>query len=576
MGKVNKQLPSGETVIYEAKLHWKIFILPTLILLFGGYLYLNEWFILSYPFLGIGFIWLVIFGLIPYLANKFFVTTKHASQKHVFPSYFSNDIPLNQISGILVEIPVLGRILNYGNVVFQSASGKQVFKDVYSPKEFRQAIEEANSSQTKSDENTSKEITSENSILPTKAISVLPSELERVQSEFKFYSPAQKSIRTAPLPKVGEEWILQRTLPSGLLLIRDKTDESFWKLIKDFIPEVVLGRDIYADFDERPYLYHIEKFKDEDARRGIQLRETISVAWHPVGNLLATAGDGNMPRIWDVSTGEAIAKRVIWHTMSPRFICWSPDGKLFISGESILDGVTGKYLCGTNAEWNKYSANSSITFEHLRGLYAHSGGMFHLLSNNNFNHWRPNTKQFVNRASERNLIVRNGCSGKVEKIIDCGEESSIEDFAWHPKGRFIAVSFREHNIRIIDVDEAKIVDDLSVQNLVGWSLDGKILVAREDKNKDDFVVWDALETKEKPMPEEIENELWFKRFSTNISADGLRYIKVRQYREGNIYSLESDELLFTLPKETQSAAWHPTDGGLLATCGGSETHIWRV
>jgi hypothetical protein len=116
---------------------------------------------------------------------------------------------------------------------------------------------------------------------------------------------------------------------------------------------------------------------------------------------------------------------------------------------------------------------------------------------------------------------------------------------------------------------------LSVQYLVGWSPDGKILIARKDKNKDEFVVWDALKIKERPMPEGIRDELWFKRFSKNISADGLRYIQVA-HREGNIHSLESDELIFTLPKEVISAAWCPLDGGLLATCGGSETHIWRV
>ena len=86
--------------------------------------------------------------------------------------------------------------------------------------------------------------------------------------------------------------------------------------------------------------------------------------------------------------------------------------------------------------------------------------------------------------------------------------------------------------------------------------------------------------REAPMPEEMKDELWFKRFFKNISADGLRYVKVEHdenyVRSTNIYSVASDELVATLPKPITSAAWSPVDGGLLATCGGSETHVWKI
>lgn len=591
MGKVNKQLPSGETVTYEAKLHWKIFILPILILLVGGYLYLNEWFILSYPFLGIGFIWLVVFGLIPHLANKFFVTTKHASQKHVFPSYFSNDIPLTQISGIIVEMPILGRILNYGNVVFQSASGKQVFKDVSSPKEFRQAIEEANSSQTKSGENTANESTSDNNILPTKATFVLPSELEGVQKEFEFYSPAQKSYPKAPSPKEGEVWRLERTLPSGLNLLLN-TDDSYKNEIKELLKWKLLGINPYRDFDDRPYVYDIEKFLSEDSRRDTQHWETESISWHPTKKWLVTAGTGSLAKIWDVENGNMTTKHPFWDTKSytsssaDGTLCWSYDGAMFVSFNDSYDGNTGERL--TRNLTQDSSSYSNEKYYGLRGGEYRADGFrtaSPFSSTNNFSLWRPNSEQFMNGRNEENLILRNRRTGEIEKIIDCGVTSKIKDFAWHPKGRFIAVTFENDNIRVIDLDDAKIVADLSVQILVGWSPDGKMLVARKEKSKDDFVIWDALETEEKPMSEEIKNELWFKRFFKNISADGLRYIKVEHDENyvcsTNIYSVKSDELVATLPKEVTSAAWCPIDGGLLATCGKGETrkgetHIWRI
>lgn len=296
--------------------------------------------------------------------------------------------------------------------------------------------------------------------------------------------------------------------------------------------------------------------------------------------MLATAGDGNIARVWDTS-GEAITKRAVWHTASPGdTLSWSSSGELFISGEDIFDGNTGEYLCGSTSPWTSYFRYSSYTYEKLRGCDITFSHASHLSSTNNFSPWRPNSRQLIFGEYEQYLILRDGRTSEIERVIDCDVSSNITDFAWHPKGLFIAVIFDEHNIRIIHIDEAKIVDDLSVQYLLGWSPNGKILVARRERGKNDFVIWDALETREKPMPEEMKNELWFKRFFKNISADGLRYIKYEcdenHNCSTNIYSIVSDELVATLPKPVISAAWSPTDGGLLATCGGSETNIWKI
>lgn len=414
---------------------------------------------------------------------------------------------------------------------------------------------------------------------PTKAIPVSPSELERVQRDFRFNSPAQK-YDTAPSPKVGEVWKLERTLPSGLLLLRGDDPHSFINDVKERIRTLLVGEQIEPEFDERPYLYNVERFKSEDPRREIQLRNTHSVAWHPKLNwLLATAGDGNIARVWNVN-GEAITKRPTWSRSPGETLSWSSGGELVLSDEYIIDGGTGEYVCRPKARWTTYLRYSDFTYQELRGYHITPSNTSHLSSTNNFSPWRPNSTQLIFGDNERNLILRDGRTGEVEMMIDCDVPSDITDFAWHPKGRFIAVTFEEHNIRIIDIDEAKIVADLSVQHLLGWNPDGKILVARKEKGKAEFVIWDALEASEKPMPEEMKTELWFKRFSKNISADGLRYVNYvcdeNHNCSTNIYSVASDELVATLPKSVDSAAWSPVDGRLLATCGGSETHIWKI
>lgn len=577
MGYTERNLSPNEKVVYKTRLHWKIFILPLLTLLFGIYLYSSEkWFvsILAYPILVSSIIWLLI-EIIDYLFSEFAVTNYLIILKAGVLRPKSKQIFLNQIGAVDIYDPILGSLLGYGNISVASNDDKQIFRAIASHQEFwKKAKEQARNPQIESSTVESSNKYLDGDIQPIKVTPSTSSELERIQSEFKFYSHAQKSYKTVPLPKVGEEWKLERTLPSGLVLILDNEEESFKKLIKDFIPEVILGRDIYADFDERPYLYDVERFKREDSRRGTVLFETNSIAWHPTGMLLATAGQANLSRIWNVTTGQLTAnKHRVDSKTGGENLCWSSNGELFLSGYDIFDGITGNYLCHFNGTLDRYSNNK---YGELRGYYYTNSGLnSHLTSTNNFSPWRPNSNQLVFGDSGKNLILRNGRTGEIEKAINCDVSSYISDFAWHPKGRFIAIAFKEDNIRIIDIDDVKIVANLSVQNLVGWSPDGKILVVRKDKDKDDFVVWDALETEEKSMPEERKNELWFKRFFKNISADGLRYIKVEDGK-GNIYSLETDELVATLPKAITSAAWSPIDGGLLATCGGSETHIWRI
>lgn len=416
-------------------------------------------------------------------------------------------------------------------------------------------------------------------LLTSKAIPVSNSELERIQREFKFFSPVQKPYKTAPLPKQGEDWRLDRSLPSGLLLqVRDEYHKRWGKMYPK--RSDVFRRLQYGD---------LEQHKRENPWLAVQIRNTSSISWHPTERLLVTAGDGIIAKLWDTETGKLITQEPLYSTSPGDSISWSYDGEVFAVDKCLFDGGTGEELAFIPGPGS--GRYTGYRYSDLRGMRDYYAGASHLSFSYNFSPWRPGTNQYMLLDIEASatgegavnpwkpdsnqygkcLVFRNRCTGEIEKAIDSSVSSQIEDFAWHPSGRFIAVAFRDYNARIIDIDDARTIDSLSVQHLVGWSPDGKGLVLRKEKGKADFVIWDALETKEKPMPEEIRNELWFKRFFANISADGLRYIK-----NVNIYSVNSDELIATLPKQVSSAAWSPIDGGLLATCDGSETHIWSL
>jgi WD40 repeat protein len=331
-------------------------------------------------------------------------------------------------------------------------------------------------------------------------------------------------------------------------------------------------------YDFRKFQYDVERHQREHPLLYVDDHwETSSVSWHPTQKLLVTAGTGNQAKLWNVETGELVTENPCWSSYSSgKSITWSDDAEVFAVDKYSFDGHTGELLPDAPKETHDWTYSSS-EYDSLRGsrdYYCH--GVSHVASTHNFTSFKPNSPHRVIKNEEKNLIFRHRLTGEIERVIDCDVPSAIRDFAWHPKGQFIAIAFKEHNVSIVDTDEVRTIDSLSAQHLAGWSPDGKTLVVRRGwKVTDDFVVWDALETKEQPITEEIKNELWFKRFFNNVSADGLRYVRI-EGREGKIYSLLSHELLATLPGPVTCAAWSPIDGGLLATCSGSKTHIWSI
>ncbi len=423
------------------------------------------------------------------------------------------------------------------------------------------------------------------SITSVKATPLISSELERVRAEFRFFSPAGVPYDKARLPRVGEIWSLERTLPSGLVLGINWTK---WEEAVDAVRYLLRlpGKRFNRGYDFRKLQYRPEQQLKEHPLLNIMQWETSALSWHPTKKLLVTAGIGNYAKLWDVTNGNMITESPIWDSgeytgsAAARVLTWSYDGKIFISFGNSYDGDTGEHLINNLLPSSSWYTNDR--YGSLRGHYigADYSAPSPFSSSGNFSPWRPYSEQFLNGHGEEHLVLRNRVTGNIEKGIACDVPSPIRDFAWHPKGRFIAVSFDRHNIRIIDLDEARIVDDLSVQHIVGWSPDGKVLVARQEFGTDDFVIWIGPDGRQQPMPEEMKQEVWFKRFSKNISADGLRYFRIAHDDRGsyspNIYSVKSDELLATLPKSVTSAAWCPTDGALLATCYKNETYLWRV
>ena len=115
---INNTLTKEEKVIFEAKLHWILFIsLKALLTLF------------LYP----------IFAI---MSAEYAVTTKRIIWKMGIISRSTGEMNLKKIENVQVDQSILGRILGYGSVTVVGTGGtNESFGPIKQPLEFRKAIQ---------------------------------------------------------------------------------------------------------------------------------------------------------------------------------------------------------------------------------------------------------------------------------------------------------------------------------------------------------------------------------------------------------------------------------------------------
>ena len=116
-------LATGENVVYETRLHWKIYIVP------------------------IVFFWLILPPILAFITRRtseFAVTSKRVIVKTGFISRKAFDTSLDKIEGIFIEQSICDRILGCGTVIVRgTGSHFQPIKDIADPFTFKRMIDEA-------------------------------------------------------------------------------------------------------------------------------------------------------------------------------------------------------------------------------------------------------------------------------------------------------------------------------------------------------------------------------------------------------------------------------------------------
>ncbi len=125
-----KLLAPGETIAFELKPHWRALIWPLFVLLLevfiGVYLFMTfDNSIIRWIIIAAGVFILVWQTLIPFgrwLTTQYVFTSRRIIVRRGMITKEGKDMPLSKVNNVSFSVSFLGRLINYGTLVVESAS----------------------------------------------------------------------------------------------------------------------------------------------------------------------------------------------------------------------------------------------------------------------------------------------------------------------------------------------------------------------------------------------------------------------------------------------------------------------
>ena len=151
MGYVERHLLPNEQVVYKTRLHWILFARPTLVTLLGIVITVALGVVTRVEWLWYASLLLVVAGLgwgavhaVELLTSEFAVTTTRLIFKVGLIGRYTTELLLGKVESIGVQQTLLGRLLNYGDLVVTGTGGaREVFPRVHDPIAFRNHVQQA-------------------------------------------------------------------------------------------------------------------------------------------------------------------------------------------------------------------------------------------------------------------------------------------------------------------------------------------------------------------------------------------------------------------------------------------------
>jgi uncharacterized membrane protein YdbT with pleckstrin-like domain len=151
MGYVSSNLMSNENVIYEAKIHWFIFVPSFVFCVLGIFLTIKEaelggsfgWFVILFAIITL------IRAIIMKVTTELAVTSKRVIVKIGLISRSTVELNHSKVESFNIEQSIFGRIFGFGTLVLNGTGGVRTpIPNIDAPLEFRKkAMESIDSTQ---------------------------------------------------------------------------------------------------------------------------------------------------------------------------------------------------------------------------------------------------------------------------------------------------------------------------------------------------------------------------------------------------------------------------------------------
>jgi uncharacterized membrane protein YdbT with pleckstrin-like domain len=148
MSYVEKNLISGETLVFQTGVHWIVLVPQTLFAILiaavgiGAYVYRPSLMIVAIIFLPIG-VFILIYAIMQRNSTEMAVTNRRVIIKTGMMSRRSLEIMLQKVESIGIEESAFGRMFGYGTVTIHGTGGTpEPFRMIAHPSEFRKEVQQ--------------------------------------------------------------------------------------------------------------------------------------------------------------------------------------------------------------------------------------------------------------------------------------------------------------------------------------------------------------------------------------------------------------------------------------------------
>jgi len=139
MGYVEKNLMSGEKIVYQAKIHWMIYLMGLLFIVLG-----IEIISIAPEITWIGVLFIVgglidlVKAFIFKISTELVVTTKRVIAKFGFIKRTTMELNHSKVESLVIDQGIIQRMLNVGTIVVQgTGGGKTPIPNIDEPLIFR-------------------------------------------------------------------------------------------------------------------------------------------------------------------------------------------------------------------------------------------------------------------------------------------------------------------------------------------------------------------------------------------------------------------------------------------------------